>query len=66
MRGPNDLSTATVTPGANIYANLPRHGVLRLERKGGAMAGNPAMSFDEDDTLSLFFADGAALHLARD
>lgn len=57
--------TINVTPGRDIDAVLPRNGVLRFERKGGAMAGNPAMSFDEDDALSLFFADGAALHLKR-
>lgn len=66
MRCHNDLTTKIdVTPCADVSAVLPDVGVLRFERKGGAMAGNPAMSFDEDGALSLFFADGASVELRR-
>lgn len=66
MRCQNDAATTIkVAPCADVSAVLPKRGVLRFERKGGAMAGNPAMSFDEDGALSLFFADGASLELRQ-
>ena len=54
--------TLTVTPGAAVCAALPRAGVLRLQRAGGAMAGTPAMAV-ENGALALYFADGASITL---
>ncbi|MBD3666051.1 hypothetical protein [Sulfitobacter aestuariivivens] len=56
--------TITVTPASEVHAELPQTGVLRFERKRGAMAGNPAMGFDEDGNVAFYFADGASVYLA--
>lgn len=59
----NQISkTVVVAPGANIEAELSLNGSLRLERRGGSMAGNPAYSI-EDGALALHFADGASVYI---
>lgn len=59
----NDHVThVSVTPGSEVRAALPGTGVLRFERKRGAMAGNPAMAF-EDGTLVMHYADGASVYV---
>ena len=55
-------TTVTVTPCAQVHARVPERGVLRLERRGGAMAGTAALSQDEEGVV-LYFADGSEVHL---
>ena len=59
----NDRTTTfDVTPGAEIYADLPQSGVLRFERQGAAMTGTPEITF-KDGAMALHFADGASVYL---
>jgi hypothetical protein len=52
--------TITVTPGAEVTCDLPKTGVLRFERSGQAMSGQPVMSV-EDGMIALCYADGASI-----
>lgn len=60
-----DQSTKTVAvlPGAEVEGNLSTGGVLRFERKGNAMTGDPVLNI-EGGTLALHYADGASVYIS--
>lgn len=49
-----------VAPGQTVEADLADAGVLRFERRAGAMAGEPVFSV-EDGALELRYADGTTV-----
>ena len=54
--------TLTVMPGAKVEGSLSSAGVLRFERCGDAMTGEPVLSV-ENGALALHYADGASVYI---